>query len=173
MEEHDAGGEPPVPTAETLLFFASRAQLVARVVTPALAAGTWVLCDRFGDSTLAYQGYGRGLPLEELARIQSFATGGLEPDLTVLLDLPVAAGRRRLAARNGSAAAGDRFEHVLGRGEADVVADGHRGAPGAHRRVQHEAAIGLYRTAEIDRRGAELGIVPVREGPWSWDPALS
>ncbi len=110
--QHDAGGEPPAPRAEALLFCASRAQLVARVIRPALARGDWVLCDRFADSTFAYQGHGRGFDLPLLARLNDFATEGLQPDLTLLLDLGAAAGRRRLAERltatGGSGA--DRFE---------------------------------------------------------------
>lgn len=80
-----AGDEPPVEV-ETLLVLADRADHVARVVAPALAAGEWVVSDRFSGSTLAYQGYGRGLPLAELRRLCNFAQGGLWPDLNVLLD---------------------------------------------------------------------------------------
>jgi dTMP kinase len=110
--QHDAGGEAPAPRAEALLFCASRAQLVALVIAPALARGDWVLCDRFADSTFAYQGYGRGFDLPLLATLNDFATGGLQPDLTLLLDLAAAASRRRLAARQAAAGgrAADRFE---------------------------------------------------------------
>jgi dTMP kinase len=83
------------PTAELLLFLAARAELVRSVLQPALAEEAIVICDRFSDSTFAYQGYGRGLDLAELRRLNAFATDGLVPDLTVLLDLPVAAGRAR------------------------------------------------------------------------------
>lgn len=83
--ESTAGGEPSVEV-ETLLVLADRADHVARVVAPALAAGEWVVSDRFSGSTLAYQGYGRGLPLAELRRLCNFAQGGLWPDLNVLLD---------------------------------------------------------------------------------------
>lgn len=85
----------PVPTADALLFSAARAQHVVEVIEPALAAGTLVVCDRFADSTLAYQGYGYGQPLEALRRLGEYATGGLRPNLTVLLDLPVEDGLRR------------------------------------------------------------------------------
>jgi dTMP kinase len=85
----------PAATTDALLFNAARAQLVARVIRPALARGAVVVCDRYADSTLAYQGYGAGQSLEELRAIGSFATGGLVPDMTVLFDLPVDEGLRR------------------------------------------------------------------------------
>lgn len=99
--QHDAGGEPPLPRAEVLLFCASRAQLCEQVIRPALENGVWVLCDRFEDSTLAYQGAGRGYNIDELRRISRFASGGLVPDLTVLLDLPAEVGMRRVRERVG------------------------------------------------------------------------
>jgi dTMP kinase len=81
--------------AETLLFNAARAQLVDQVIRPALDAGKVVLCDRYADSTLAYQGYGHGQPLEALRALGEYATGGLTPDLTIFLDIEVAEGLRR------------------------------------------------------------------------------
>ncbi len=89
------------PRAEVLLFCAARAQLVATVIRPALAAGRIVLADRYVDSTQAYQGAGRGLDRQALANVLSFATGGLMPDLTFLLDLPTEVGLARK--RSGSA----------------------------------------------------------------------
>lgn len=86
--------------AEALLFNAARAQLVDQMIRPALERGETVLCDRYGDSTLAYQGYGHGQPLEPLRRLIAYATGGLVPDLTVYLDLDVRVGlaRKRIGA---------------------------------------------------------------------------
>ena len=85
--------------SELLLMFASRAQLVRECIEPALAAGQWVLCDRFTDASYAYQGGGRGVPNERIATLEQWATHGLTPDLTLLLDLPVATGRARAAGR--------------------------------------------------------------------------
>lgn len=83
------------PRAEALLFNAARAQLVDEIVQPALAAGKIVLCDRFADSTLAYQGYGRHLSLADLQMLITYATLGLRPQLTVFLDLPADIGLQR------------------------------------------------------------------------------
>ncbi|QRN82539.1 dTMP kinase [Chloroflexota bacterium] len=84
-----------VPRTEILLFQAARAQHVEEVIRPALDAGKVVICDRFGDSTLAYQGYGHETNLEELSYLVNYATGGLKPDLTLLLDIPVKDGMQR------------------------------------------------------------------------------
>jgi len=86
-----------LPTTEILLFSAARAQVVGERILPHLQKGGIVLCDRYADSTMAYQGYGHGLDLEVLRTITAFATGGLVPDLTVLLDVPVEVGLRRKA----------------------------------------------------------------------------
>jgi dTMP kinase len=89
------------PRAEALLYAAARAQLVEERLDPLLAAGTWVVLDRFVDSSLAYQGAGRGLGVVEVAELNAFATGGLEPDRTVLLRVGAAEGRARQAGRGG------------------------------------------------------------------------
>lgn len=109
----DEREDPPCDRSELLLFLAARAQLVRNVIEPALASGKWVLSDRFSDSTFAYQGYGRGLPLDVLRLANDFACDGLKPDLTLLLDVrpevAVARMRRREAATNTSA---DRIEQA-------------------------------------------------------------
>ncbi len=107
--QHDCSDADMDPRTETLLFCASRAQIVTQVIRPALEQGTCVLCDRFTDSTLAYQGYGRGFNLDELRAMNRFATGGLVPDLTILLDVPVEESFRRLAARSAQS---DRIERA-------------------------------------------------------------
>ena len=83
------------PRTELLLFNASRAQLVEELIRPSLAAGKVILCDRYADSTMAYQGYGHGLDKDELRRLLNFATGGLKPDLTLLFDISAEAGLKR------------------------------------------------------------------------------
>ncbi len=97
-------GETVTPVAEVLLFAASRAQLVREVIRPQLGKGNVVLCDRFTDSTKAYQGYGRGIDLAAIDEINRHATGGLAPHLTVLLDVPPEQGLRRKPGKP------DRFE---------------------------------------------------------------
>lgn len=107
---------------ELLLMAAARAEHVARVIRPALDAGRNVITDRFSGSSLAYQGFGRGLPLEDVRRVSSWATAGLEPDLVVLLDVAAAVSAARLAA---AGAAPDRLEAAGDRFHA-AVADGFR-----------------------------------------------
>lgn len=98
--------EPMAVDTELLLVFAARAQHLAQVIRPALAAGRVVLCDRFTDATYAYQGGGRGLPQERIAQLEAFVQGGLRPDLTLVFDLPVEVGLARAQARGRL----DRFE---------------------------------------------------------------
>lgn len=95
-----------VPEAELLLMFAARVQHVKETIRPALAAGTWVICDRFTDATYAYQGYGRRMPLAHIRYLEKWLQEDLRPDLTVLLDLPVETGLARTGERGGP----DRFE---------------------------------------------------------------
>lgn len=92
----DPQSEPIDAEAELLLVFAARAQHLARVIKPALEAGSWVLCDRFTDATYAYQGGGRGLPVARIAALEREVQGGLQPDLTIYLDLPIATGLARI-----------------------------------------------------------------------------
>jgi dTMP kinase len=94
--------------SEALLLVAARRDHVTRVIAPALAQGVWVVSDRFADSTTAYQGYGGGVALRDLATLHRFALRDVVPDLTVILDLPVEIGLARAAAR----AAADRFERL-------------------------------------------------------------
>ncbi|SIS41530.1 dTMP kinase [Insolitispirillum peregrinum] len=86
---------------ETLLHYAARRDHLRRVIRPALAAGTWVISDRFNDSTRAYQGYGHGLPQGDLAALYQLVSEGLSPDLTIVLDLPVEVGLQRAGLRGG------------------------------------------------------------------------
>lgn len=109
--QHNQAGEAPCERAELLLFEASRNQLVEKVIRPALEKGIWVICDRFMDSTTAYQGYGRGLPVDEVKSIHQFTINDVSPELTLLLDLEVKTGFERIAERFlalGESA--DRFE---------------------------------------------------------------
>jgi len=115
---HPPQGVQPLPRAELLLYAADRAQHVEALLLPALQAGDWVLCDRFTGSTAAYQGYGRGLPLALIDTLESLATGGLQADLTLWLDVSLAESRRR---RGGQKA--DRIE-AAGEDFMSRVADG-------------------------------------------------
>ena len=107
----DEMDDPPVTRCEVLLFLASRAQVVSQVIRPALARGDWVVCDRFSDSTFAYQGFGRGIDVQLLKNFNDFVTEGLVPEMTFLLDVPPEVSRERLAARQAATSAtGDRIE---------------------------------------------------------------
>jgi dTMP kinase len=109
--QHDAVEEPLSARAELLLFTASRAQLMDRVILPRIHEGKWILCDRFIDSTMAYQGFARGMDIATLDVINRFAIDGFMPDLTILLDLDIDAGFRRLEKRYmDNDASHDRFE---------------------------------------------------------------
>ena len=109
--KHSAQNQAMTPEAELLLMNASRAQLVREVIRPALAAGEIVLCDRFYDSTIAYQGYGRGLDLKRVQAVIDFAVGDTRPDLTLLLHVPLGVSESRRQSRQSTAAPErDRFE---------------------------------------------------------------
>jgi len=92
-------GMPPTPLTQTFLFMAARQQHVAQVIRPALARGAVVVSDRYADATLAYQGFGGGMELETIRDLNALATGGVMPDLTILLDLDPAEGIRRISDR--------------------------------------------------------------------------
>lgn len=149
---HGSRGSLPAET-ELLLILAARAACVQEVVGPALAAGKWVLADRFELSSFAYQGYGRGIPLNRVARLNEFATGGLVPDLCIVLDLPVEEGMARQAHAGKSR---DRFEsegcdfltrvrhgYVESvRSRAGTVLVSARGSPGdVEERIRREVAL--------------------------------
>jgi dTMP kinase len=107
----DPSNTEMLPASEALLFSAARAQIVYQVIRPHLARGGIVLCDRYADSTLAYQGYGHGLDLAMLHTITAFATGGLKPDLIVYLDIDVEEGlQRKLVAHEAGKAEWNRLD---------------------------------------------------------------
>lgn len=123
------------PRAQALILCAARAQHVDQLILPELLGGKTVVCDRFADSTLAYQGYGHGLDLAELRAATHLATGGLLPELTLLLDLPVREGLRRKATQRASGA-----EEAWNRFEAEAVAFHERVRNGYHALADAEPA---------------------------------
>ena len=145
------------PRAEALLYAAARAQLVAEQLVPLLESGQWVLLDRFVDSSLAYQGAGRGLGIEEIRTLNAFATGGLTPDRTLLLRIDPAVGRARIAGREADrlelageaffADSGARLRRARGRRARALQRD--RGRPaagaGARRRARRARAVAQRR----------------------------
>jgi len=130
---------------ELLLYEASRAQLVHQVIRPALASGAIVICDRFFDSTTAYQGYGRGIDLALIRALNLAATGGLRPDCTILLDIDPSIGLQRARSRNG---------HQLDRLERETLAFHQRVRRGYLQMAQHEPD----RFVVIDASGYPLAI---------------
>ncbi len=120
-------GAAPCSLSELMLYAADRAQHVEECLRPALAAGDWVLSDRFSGSTAAYQGYGRGLPLATILQLEALATGGLAPDLTLWLDLPLAGSLQRRGDRPADRieAAGEAFLQRVSDGFATLA--GQRG----------------------------------------------
>jgi dTMP kinase len=144
-------GHTPTAVAELLMLEAARAQLVASVVAPALDAGSWVLSDRFADSSLAYQGHARGLGMEIVARLNALACAGVRPHRTVVLDLPVGDALARARGRSSTTDDNRRFENedltfhdavaagyrAVAANEPDrvVVVDGRGSVEKVHRRV--------------------------------------
>jgi dTMP kinase len=118
-------GAAPCSLCELMLYAADRAQHVEECLRPALAAGDWVLSDRFSGSTAAYQGFGRGLPLATIRQLEVMATGGLEPDLTLWLDLPLAGSLQRRGDRPADRieAAGEAFLQRVSDGFASLAAE--------------------------------------------------
>jgi dTMP kinase len=107
----DPAGGVIDPLTEALMLNASRAQLLAEVIGPALHAGRWVLCDRYTHATLAYQGYGRGLSLNILRALSALAAKGISPELTFLVDIPVDISRKRVMSRaSATGVSADRLE---------------------------------------------------------------
>ncbi|MFS8777658.1 dTMP kinase [Synechococcus sp. W70.1] len=141
-------GDPLTPLAELFLYAADRAEHVQKCILPALAAGQVVVCDRFTDSTLAYQGYGRGLDLQQVRQLNHLATGGLQPHLTLWLDLPPEVGLARKASgpltRTGLA---DRLEQER--------LEFHRRV---HQGFQTLAAAEPQRIVRIDAEGSPLEV---------------
>ncbi len=102
--------QPMLPETEALLMFAARMEHIELVIKPALARGTWVISDRFSDASFAYQGGGRGIPLDKLEQLERWVHAGFQPDLTLLFDIPIEVARKRLA----NNATLDRFEQEQG-----------------------------------------------------------
>ena len=148
--QHDAVDEELSIRAELLLFTASRAQLMDRVILPALERGEWVVCDRFIDSTMAYQGFARGMSIDMLDRINDFAINSHKPDLTLLLDLDIECGFQRLKERySGGKGSADRFERE--------ARDFHlRVRDGYHQLAKREPA--RFRTIDSDRMIDEVAL---------------
>jgi dTMP kinase len=154
---------PTDPLTDALLFSAARRQIVEEVIRPAIAAGTTVICARFADSTLAYQGYGADVPLDRLRALADVATDGLAPDLTILLDLPVEAGLARKAPDDVT-----RFEAEFDLGFHRRVRDGFLTIA----RAEPERVAVIDATADMDTVAVEIASVVdrrlgVRTGPRS------
>lgn len=155
-----AGTDPASPTdpiTDALLFNAARRQLVGEVIRPALASGTTVICARFADSTVAYQGHGAGVPLSTLAALEAAATDGLRPDLTILLDLPVEVGLARKAP-------GD-----VSRFEADYDLDFHRRVRAGFLSIaaaEPGRVIVIDASADEDAVAAEIAAIVDRRLAW-------
>lgn len=145
------GSSALVPRAELLLYAAARAQHVDEVIRPALTRGTLVLCDRFIDATVAYQGGGRGLDPSLIASLNALATDGLLPNLTLLLDMPAEEGLQRARQRNASAPEEDRFEREN--------LDFHRRVRSGYLQLaaQHERFMVIDATGAVDTVAERIG----------------
>ncbi len=135
------------PLSELLLYVAARREHVVRTIEPALARGAWVLCDRFADSTIAYQGYGHGLGREACESAHRIALGSFAPDLTLILDLPVEIGLARAAGRAGAETRYERmdlaFHERLRAGFLEIA----RAAPGRCRVIDARGSLGEVQAA--------------------------
>ncbi len=130
---------------ELLLVFAARAQHLSQKIKPALAQGTWVLCDRFTDATFAYQGGGRGISLSKIAQLETFVQGELQPDATIILDAPVEIGLERVTARGSL----DRFEkekHAFFNRARDVYQQRANENPGRYHIVDASQAMDVVKS---------------------------
>jgi dTMP kinase len=145
----------PTPLAEMFLFLAARQQHVADVIRPALERGEVVISDRYLDATVAYQGYGRGVEVQTIRELNLLATGGVVPDLTIVLDLPAAAGIRRIAGR-----AHDSFER-MGLEFHERVRHGYLEIAGAEK---ERVVVVAAERPEVEVREAIRGIVAERLG---------
>ncbi|TVQ53348.1 MAG: dTMP kinase [Spirulina sp. DLM2.Bin59] len=148
-------GDSIVERAELLLFAADRAQHIDTVIRPALARGDWVLCDRFTDSTWAYQGAGRGLDRGLIAQLNAIATGGLTPDLTLWLDVPVEVGLGRRSGRGDRIEAADRAFH-------ERVRDGFAQLAAA----EPERMVRIEATASVDQVQQQIQEAIAAKGFW-------
>ena len=158
------------PETELLLFLAARAQLVLQVLRPCLEAGRIVILDRFIDSTVAYQGAGKGLDVAMIRRLNEFATGGLEPDMTIYLDMPVAVARRRLAIELGRAQ--DAFD-ILPSDFFERVRGAYLGLAEQHQRIRTVAANEAVVCVAAEVRAHLLSCLPGLRAPdrLKFDPA--
>jgi dTMP kinase len=145
-----SGAAPTDPLTDALLFNAARRQIVGEIIRPALMAGTTVICARFADSTLAYQGYGAGVPLDRLRALADVATDGLTPNLTIVLDLPVEAGLARKAPGDVT-----RFEAEFDLAFHDRVRDGFLAIAAA----EPERVAVIDATADIETVAAAIASV--------------
>jgi dTMP kinase len=171
-------GESWSDRAELLLYAADRAQHIAALLQPQLAAGALILCDRFTDSTLAYQGYGRGLDLALIQQLNQIATGGVTSDLTLWLDLAVERGLARAQQRHGKAIATLSADNTVPGAQGDRI---EQAGLAFHQRVQRgfaELASASKRTIRIDASAAEAAVATqiqtvVTQQLQQWYPTLS